>query len=240
MSDNLVNIADGVWLFPHDPDPNRVQPAIGVICTATETVLIDGGNSPTHGRRVLAALRELDVPPIRYLIYTHNHWDHVFGAQVFEAPIIAHVRCREWVAKMAAQPWGKPFLVEQTARRPALKALYERMDAIVGDWSELRIVVPTITFTDRLTLHLDGLTLELQHVGGQHAADSIVVRVPERGVIFLGDSFYPPPAAAGSSITSYDQGVLAACVSQDINTYVHSHGLPFTYAQALQYMDQTR
>jgi glyoxylase-like metal-dependent hydrolase (beta-lactamase superfamily II) len=51
--------------------------------------------------------------------------------------------------------------------------------------------VPEPTFTDHLTIPPDNETLELEHVGGLHAPDSIVVRVRKASVMFVGDCFYP-------------------------------------------------
>lgn len=58
------------------------------------------------------------------------------------------------------------------------------------DRRDLRIVVPTETFTDRRVVDLGGVEAVIEHVGGDHAADSCVVHVPEDGVLFLGDCLY--------------------------------------------------
>ncbi len=224
---DLIQLAERVWLFPHDPDQELVQPAIAILCGSHQTVLVDAGNSPAHALRVLAALRELDAPPVAYVVYTHHHWDHIFGAVVYESPVIAHTRCRERVLRTAAQPWSKPFLIEQSRQRPALAGLYQLMDQVVDDWSEFRVVVPSLTFSERLSLHLDGLTVEIEHVGGQHADDSSIVRVPEAGVVFLGDCFYPPAVEDGGQAEGYDWDLLARLMDGTAHTYVHSHGKPF-------------
>ena len=227
VTHDLLQLAERVWLFPHDPDQELVQPAIGVICGSHQTVLVDAGNSPTHSQRVLAALRELDAPPVAYVVYTHHHWDHIFGAVAYDAPVIAHDLCREHVQRSASRPWSKPFLIEQAQRQPTLAGLYQLMDQVVDDWSEFRVVVPTLTFSDRMSLHLDGLMVEVEHVGGQHADDSSIVRVPEAGVVFLGDCFYPPAVEDGGHEEDYDWPLLARLMDGTAHTYVHSHGKPF-------------
>ena len=226
-----MELAERVWLFPHDPEPELVQPAIGVLCGRQQTVLVDAGNSPAHAQRVLAALRELDAPPIAYVVYTHHHWDHIFGAVVYDAPVVAHSLCRERVLRTAARPWSRAFLIEEARRRPALAGLYQTMDQLVDDWSEFRVVVPSLAFSQRLSLHLDGLTVEVEHVGGQHADDSVIVRVPEAGVVFLGDCFYPPAVEDGGAQDGYDWTLLARVMDDGYHTYVHGHGKPFTRGQ---------
>ena len=85
MPDTLIQVAQNVWIFPRDEDPNRFQPNVGVIVGGGQTILVDGGNSPRHARRVLLALHDVNAPPVSYVIYTHSHWDHVFGTMVFRS-----------------------------------------------------------------------------------------------------------------------------------------------------------
>ena len=94
MPDTLIQVAQNVWIFPRDEDPNRLQPNVGVIVADGHTVLVDAGNSPRHARRILLALDDVKAPPISHVIYTHSHWDHVFGAMVVGAPDMAHELCR--------------------------------------------------------------------------------------------------------------------------------------------------
>ena len=123
MTDEFQQIAERVWIFPRDPDNNKIQPNVGMICTPTQTILVDGGNSPRHARRIQTALAQLSAPPISYVIYTHHHWDHVFGASVFGAPAIAHDLCRKLLIEAAA----KPFPREETTP-PVMKMYLVGMD----------------------------------------------------------------------------------------------------------------
>jgi glyoxylase-like metal-dependent hydrolase (beta-lactamase superfamily II) len=95
MPDTLMQVAPHVWIFPHDEDPNRYQPNVGIIVAGEHTILIDAGNSPRHARRILLSLDDIQAPAVSSIIYTHSHWDHVFGAMVFGAPAIAHELCRK-------------------------------------------------------------------------------------------------------------------------------------------------
>ncbi|MFP3381085.1 MBL fold metallo-hydrolase, partial [Bacillus sp. SIMBA_069] len=57
--------------------------------------------------------------------------------------------------------------------------------------SEISIVPPTVVFEDRLEIDLGQVTCILQHVGGDHAQDSIVLYVKEAKTLFLGDCLAP-------------------------------------------------
>jgi len=227
VSDTLRQIADNVWMFPHDKDQKKIQPAVGIICTPTQTVLVDGGNSPKHAGRIQAALKAIDAPPISQIIYTHHHWDHVFGACVFGAPAIAHDLCRDMLLQAAEAPWSHAYLQEQIRQNPLLQVSYGPLGRAIDDWRDFRILVPSITFSRTFQLPIDDLTIELEHVGGQHAADSIVVRIREARVMFLGDCFYPAPSYLRTPQAQTDWPMLASLLEPSIDMYVDGHTIPF-------------
>jgi len=234
----LTQLASQVWVLPPDPDPAQVQPSVGVICTATQTLLVDAGNGDRHARQLAEALRSIDAPPVRFVVYTHHHWDHVFGAQQFDAAIIAHEQTRELLRGKASEPWGQAYLAEAVAHEPRLAASYGALGRAIESWETFAVRVPTITFSQRLRLHLDGLCVELEHVGGQHAPDSIVVRVPEAGVLFLGDCFYPPPLHERGPDAKMDRAMLARFAADEaVSVYVQGHGPAASKAWLRTFLD---
>jgi glyoxylase-like metal-dependent hydrolase (beta-lactamase superfamily II) len=233
MPDELQPIAERVWIFPRDPDSSKIQPNVGVICTSTETILVDGGNSPRHARRILAALTEINAPPVRYVIYTHHHWDHAFGANVFGAQTVAHELCRKLLVESAARPWSYAYLQEEIRRNPVREQALIALGRAIDDWRTFRILIPSITFTHKLRLHLDGLTLDLEHVGGRHAPDSVVVRVKEAGVLFVSDCYYPPPIHLREPSDTLDYAMIEALADEAMTMYVDGHGDPMSRAAFL-------
>ncbi len=224
MTAQLAQIAPNVWVFPPDPDPAQVQPAVGVISTATRTILVDAGNGPRHARRIAAALADIDAPPVRAVIYTHHHWDHVFGANAFGVPAIAHDHCRALLLHTATEPWSERYLRDAIAWNPLLEMIYTAMGRAVDDWRGFAVVVPTVTFSHTMRLHVDEVSIELEHVGGQHAEDSIVVRVPEAQVLFLGDCVYPPPLHLRTPDAAPDWAMLRRFLEDEaIELYLGAH-----------------
>ena len=193
MELKLTQLTEHTWLLPHHPDPNAVQSSIGVIITRNESVLVDAGNSPRLARKLKAELAKCELPPVTRIIFTHHHWDHIYGASEFGVPVTAHAICKTILEEESRRPWSIEYMKEEMKRDPKLAVSYEARVKAVDDWSAFRIVVPEQTFDRELRIHLDGLTVELEHVGGEHAADSIVVKVPQDEVMFIGDCYYPPP-----------------------------------------------
>lgn len=223
---SLVQLANHVWLYPRDPEPDKVQPNVGVIITERQTVLVDAGNSPRQARRILLALDERRAPPVSSVIYTHHHWDHVFGGQVYGTPIIGHELCRKQLAELAGKPWGQAYLQEELQRTPAREVGLRAMSRAIDDWRGFRLTPPEVTLTRHLRLHLDGVTVEIEHVGGQHAPDSLIVRVPEARVMFVSDCYYPPPPHQRKPSDTLDWDMIERLAGEAMDIFVDGHGDP--------------
>src|SRR5690606_37932929 len=101
----------------------------------------------------------------------------------------AHSTTRDKVAEMASFDWRDEAL-EQRVREG--REISFCSDYIVTEMSNeqranLSIRVPERLYDEQVRLDLGGVTCELVHVGGDHAADSSVIYVPEDRVLFLGD-----------------------------------------------------
>jgi glyoxylase-like metal-dependent hydrolase (beta-lactamase superfamily II) len=142
------------------------------------------------------------------------------------------------MADYASRPWGVQYLREEIYRNPKQEMSYNAMMDAISDWREFRICEPTVTFGQNMTLHFDNLTLELEAVMGRHALDSIVVRIPEARVIFIADSYYPPPL----SIRDEDDidlaiAMMESFVSDDYDIYVDGHGPPRNREEFVQVIE---
>jgi glyoxylase-like metal-dependent hydrolase (beta-lactamase superfamily II) len=230
----LIRITERVWLWPHHPDPGRVQAGVGVIAGDDGCLLVDAGHSPALARRIMNALGGAGLPRARTVVYTHHHWDHVWGAQEWGVPVVGHELTAEALRAEAEKPWSDAYLSAETARNPRLAPSYgARARAMAEDgWDSFRIVPPDETFTDRHRVRLGGVTVELQHVGGGHAADSTVVRVPSEGVLFLGDCYYPPPYHLREPGAGPDLALARSLVGEGCEWYVESHDAPRRRAEA--------
>jgi alkyl sulfatase BDS1-like metallo-beta-lactamase superfamily hydrolase len=145
-----------------------------------------GFEGPIHREKFDA----VDRGPIRYVIFTQGHVDHVGGTDHFREP----------ATELVAQA-GNPSHQEDDRRIAAFRArrsAFAFADAIAaanravhesrpGAPSGQASPEPTMTFRDRLSLELGGLKLELLSTPGGETVDSLVVWLPQHGVCLTGN-----------------------------------------------------
>ncbi|MFI6781316.1 MBL fold metallo-hydrolase [Micromonospora sp. NPDC050276] len=99
------HLAGRVWLCPGDPDPEAVQAGVAVVADERGSVIIDAGQSPAHAGDIQAALAAAGLPEPRWLVYTHHHWDHVWGACAWPGvEIVGHETAVSLLRAEAARP----------------------------------------------------------------------------------------------------------------------------------------
>jgi glyoxylase-like metal-dependent hydrolase (beta-lactamase superfamily II) len=176
------------WLAP---DERTDRPVLGAVVGDHGSLIVDAGNSPIHAQQLLASLSHLPDLLIKYLVITHWHWDHVFGASAFDAPMFAHEETTRHIAEMAHWDWSDEALDMRV--QEGIEIAFCR-DMIKAEWPNprrLNIRVPDVSFTTGLDFNLGGVTCQVRHVGGDHSADSSVVYIPTDRVLFLGDCLSP-------------------------------------------------
>src|SRR5918993_247464 len=238
MELTLKPLTEHVWLLPHDPDETAVQSCVGVITSRNESILIDAGNSPRLARKIKTELARNHLPLVSRIIYTHHHWDHIYGACEFDVPVTAHTICKAILEEESRKPWGIEYLREEIKREPKLTASYNARARSIQDWGAFRIVLPEEVFETETVIHLDPLTIALEHVGGEHAQDSIVVKVPQEGVMFIGDCYYPPPLYLRKPDSAPSLEMLKRLQNDAYHLYVEGHAKPFTQTELLNFLQE--
>ena len=155
----------------------------GIVFTREGSVFIDTAQwiSSLLEHREFAKKRG----PIKYLINTEGHIDHIFGNHWFagECPVIGHERLNELLWTVAGDVECYDYSVDVLKRQDAgsLHLMPSREDYIVNR--------PQITFSERMELHVGGVKFDLHHTPG-HSDSQICVHLPEEGVLFVGDTIF--------------------------------------------------
>jgi glyoxylase-like metal-dependent hydrolase (beta-lactamase superfamily II) len=172
----IRRLAPGVYAAIGDTGRgSEGRPNAGFVVTSEGVVVIDALASPQQGEQLLQAVRRVTRQPIRWLVLTHHHPDHHFGAIVFRrlgAQVVAHPDRR-----MLASEGGEDALMADWVRVVGLDAMRNFEFADIPD--------RPVTGTD--TLRLGGTTLVLSHPGAAHSAGDLLVWLPDTRILFAGD-----------------------------------------------------
>ena len=150
----------------------------GWVDLGDEILLIDA-NMPGRADALLAEVRRTTDKPIRFLVNTHHHGDHIYGNRpIYERTGATIISCAEMVEEMQRYETGAfggpPGRWEQVAKlRP--------------DVAATPIMAPKITYDRRLVLEGSARRVELLHLTWGHTRGDTAVWLPEDRVLFTGD-----------------------------------------------------
>jgi quinoprotein relay system zinc metallohydrolase 2 len=211
----VEEIAPGVYahkgqIAEYAPDNEGDVANAGFIVGRDAVAVVDTGGSARVGARLHAAVRSVTQLPIRYVINTHMHPDHVFGNAAFEADQPAFVGHHKLARGLSAR--AERYLAINK------EALGE--EAFAGT----KIVLPTLAISEPTTLDLGGRAIVLEPQKTAHTDNDLTIRDQASGTLFLGDLLFSEhvPTLDGSILGW--QAVLDALTRAPAQRVVPGHG----------------
>ncbi len=200
---------------------DNVYTAIGYQVTANSmivgkdgVIIVDPGQMPLTASRVRKAFEEITDKPVKAIIYTHSHGDHVNGApafyeegkgiQVWARSNYGSEQARNVMTGLTSgvrtsNSQGFDLKPEQKMgvgvaippeRRPTGSMMVDGNTPAPQTRSRPEQIEPTHTFSeDRKRITISGITIDLVSAPGE-TADQLYVWLPDQKVVFAGDNFY--------------------------------------------------
>jgi glyoxylase-like metal-dependent hydrolase (beta-lactamase superfamily II) len=167
----LKQVGPSVWAAIDNPAAKGVAAANGGFVIGDDGVaVIDSFASANAAKELLAEIRQRTKLPIKFVVNTHYHGDHVGGNGVFAdagASILAHRHVRTWIHA-------------ENLRLIGDKAPQNIKTMIEG------LTSPSVLYVDGVNLHLGKQEIQVRFFPGHTGGDSVVF-IPDAGVAFAGD-----------------------------------------------------
>jgi glyoxylase-like metal-dependent hydrolase (beta-lactamase superfamily II) len=218
-------VAPGAWMVQgqsalgSSANRNFISNA-GFVVTRDSVVVIDALGSPALAEELLAQIRRITPLPVRHVIVTHYHADHIYGLQTFKAAgaaVVAHRAAGE-------------YLNSETAVQ-RLKASREELFPWIDEQTRLVPADRWIEGPEMLTI--GGMEFRLLPVGPSHTPEDLVVYVPKLRTLFAGDLVFRGRIPfVGQADSGHWIGALDSLLGYDIDVVVPGHGPASTSARA--------
>jgi len=149
----------------------------GFVVTSDGVLVFDALGTPALGRGIVEAIRKVTAAPIRRVVVSHYHADHVYGLGPLKdsgAEIWAHRRSLDYFSSGLA--------AERLAQRRA--DLFPWVDETT------ELVKPDVLVDGDTSFRLGGMTFRIIDTGGAHAPDDIMLMVEDERTLFAGDLLF--------------------------------------------------
>ena len=156
------------------PDNQGFMSNAGFVVTNEGVVVFDALGTPVLAQKLVEEIRNITDQPIKRVIISHYHADHIYGLQVFKA--------------LGAEIWAHKAGADYLDSDEALMRLNQRRQMLFPWVNQQTQLLPADKWLDgNVNFTLGGLHFELSHVGPSHSTEDMVMYVREDNVLYSGD-----------------------------------------------------
>jgi glyoxylase-like metal-dependent hydrolase (beta-lactamase superfamily II) len=241
---SVRKVGDGVYATISDLSKGLETLSNGGFIVGTEAaLLVEGFRTPAGASFQLAALRQVSAVPVRAAVDTHYHFDHTLGNAFYGAqgiPIWAHEKTAPLMVDryglgQGRDRTGQIMAVEKRVREAADDAGREHAK---GDLNALKLVFESVDSTvvslpNRplepaklpATVDLGGIQAVIESHPG-HTPGDLIVRVPQRNVVFTGDLLFNRmyPATTDANLSNWRKALQTFSGFDKETLFVPGHG----------------
>jgi cyclase len=249
----VEKIADGIYaLIRTEPASLWFNPNNVVIIGKRDVIVIDSNITSEHTREVLAELRKLTDKPVKYVVNTHWHEDHIIGNRVYRDafPGVQFVGHRSSLTDLptigernrkGSLQNGRGFVglleskLEKGENLAGQKLTEEErlgyssdinlVSMYLAESKSFEIVLPTVLVDDRIDISQEKRRIEVQYLGKAHTGADLVVHLPDERIVITGDLIVHPVPLVGSTSYPLDYAAtLEKLLALDAKVMIPSHG----------------
>jgi cyclase len=225
-----VRVADGIVAFIASESNTGIVSGNCIAVIGDDGVLVvDSTSFPSHARQIIAEIKQMTNQPVRFLVHTHWHPDHLLGDGEFRAAfpgaaLVSTNFTRQAIADLApkyikgnADPAnanelrkmikegkddaGKPLT---DADKKYLIDFANSVEFAAPEYQQYKSIVPNIGFDNALTIHLGKREVQLLFLGRGNTGGDAVIFVPDAKVVMAGDLLVSPtPYSYGSYLSEW-------------------------------------
>jgi glyoxylase-like metal-dependent hydrolase (beta-lactamase superfamily II) len=178
---------------------------------------------PSIGANYLKAIAEVTDKPIKYVIYSHSHLDHIGAAtSIFpeNATYIAHEKVAEELRRAHQELQASAAVGNNNTQFPPMQLPAFNVSRLPP--------IPTETFAQNYTLQAGNQTLDLNYYGNNHEEGNIFIYAPAQRTLMLVDIIFPgwvpfPDLALAEDVFGYIEAHDIALNNYDFDTFVGGH-----------------
>jgi cyclase len=212
---------------------------------------VDSTSFPSHARQIIAEIKQMTNHPVRFLVHTHWHPDHLMGDGEFraafpEVAVISTAFTQRAVTELALKyingnaEQGTAYAASlrkqiQDGKDDAGKPLTDRdkryladfarsVDFAVPEYKQYKKVVPNVAFSDSLAVRLGKRDVQIFFLGRGNTSGDAVILVPDAKTVITGDLIvWPTPYSYGSFLSEWIQ-TLAKVKALGATIIIPGHG----------------
>jgi cyclase len=243
---DVTQVANGVYAVIAKPG---IASNGAFIVNQDDVVVVDTHLRPSWARETIAEIRKVTNKPVRYVINTHWHRDHVQGNQAYIAafgpgvtiiqqdlaredqlknqPIEIKTRAPEEIARLekllssGKDEKGAPLTADARAQ---LQHALDLQHAYVAEIPQIQLIPGNLTFDRTLVLHEPGRDICLYYYGYAHTRGDAVVYLPSEKIVLTGDVLESGVPMMRSAYPVEWLGVLESIKKLDWNIVIPGHG----------------
>jgi len=207
---DLEQVAEGVYCARSRPQA-EVNCNAAIFVNSGDVLVVDTHSKPSAAASLIAQIRkDVTTKPVRYVVNTHFHWDHIQGNQAYRAAggkidfiaseptgrLMSDLARKRFQATLDEVPRqidalrGRAGRAGSAAEKAFIEDQVRQLQAYQSEMRSFALELPTITFEKSYVIKDKAHELHLEFHGRAHTAGDVVVFCPEKQVVASGDMIH--------------------------------------------------